>query len=57
MTLALNLEESDLLPSLDVYSELMGPDFLSEVDLLASSLQPALVDDPCYEPMGDVFEL
>jgi hypothetical protein len=48
-----DLEESDLLPSLDINSELMGLDFLSEVDWLASSLQPTLF----HEPMDDVLEL
>ena len=52
-----HLEESDLLPSLEVYSELMGPDFVAEVDWLASSLQPTDVQNPWYEPTDDVLEL
>jgi hypothetical protein len=49
--------ESDILPSLDLYSYLTGPDFLAEVDFLASALQPNCFDDPSYQSMEDVLEL
>jgi hypothetical protein len=50
-------QDTDILPSLQDNTELNGPDLLAEIDILASSLEPASFNDPSYQWIEDLLEL